>query len=87
MIVKSQTSTSCEGAAILWTAQGIYMSRCSIHEATLTGESAEIVTSRFNGLFWTAFQFNAAIGLTISSIVFQTASNLKSTINYLFLGG
>ncbi len=44
------------GAALLWTGQGIYMSRCSIRESMETGESVEIVTSRFNSLFWSAFQ-------------------------------
>ena len=74
------------GAAILWTAQGIYMSRCSIREAAATGESAELVTSRFNSVFWSAFQFNAAIGLITSSVVFTLVPDIKTAVNYLFLG-
>jgi hypothetical protein len=59
------------GAAVLWTAQGIYMSRCAIREAAETGEPVDAVTSRLNGLFFTAFQFNGAVGLVISSIILQ----------------
>ena len=55
------------GAAVLWTGQGMYLSRCAIREAATPaakarGEGVEDITSRFNSLFWTAFQFNAAIG-------------------------
>lgn len=74
------------GAAILWTGQGIHLSRCAIKEAALKGESSEAATSRFNGMFWTAFQFNAAVGLIASSVIFQTVSNYKTAVNYLFLG-
>ena len=65
------------GAAILWTGQGMYLSRCSINEAAATGESTEVVSSRFNGVFWTAFQFNAAVGLIASSIILQAVPNFK----------
>jgi hypothetical protein len=74
------------GAAILWTGQGMYLSRCSINEAAATGESTEVVSSRFNGVFWTAFQFNAAVGLIASSIILQAVPNFKTAVNYLFLG-
>lgn len=74
------------GAAILWTGQGIHLSRCTIKEAAQTGESTEVVSSRFNGVFWTAFQFNAAVGLIASSIIFQSVANFSKAVNYLFLG-
>jgi hypothetical protein len=73
------------GAAILWTGQGIYLSRCAIKEAAATRESSEAVTSRFNGYFWTSFQFNAAVGLLTSSIIFQAVPDFKTAVNYLFL--
>ena len=54
------------GAAVLWTSQGIYMSRCAAREAAATGEPVDAVTGRLNGLFWTAFQFNGAVGLLLA---------------------
>lgn len=70
--------------------------RAAIAQSKATGEGVEAVTSRFNGIFFTAFQarcratggapgapitpapplprppqFNGAVGLIISSIVFQ----------------
>ena len=76
------------GAAILWTGQGIYLSRCAVREAALTRESVDDVTSRFNATFWTLFQFNAAVGLVISSIVLGRAQAgdfaLASAIKYMF---
>ena len=38
------------GAAILWTAQGVYLGRCAIQHARATGENEDAVTSRFNGI-------------------------------------
>lgn len=44
------------GAAILWTGQGIFLSRMAIREAEQLHEPVEAVTSRMNALFFTAFQ-------------------------------
>jgi MFS family permease len=74
------------GAAILWTGQGVYLSRCALKEVAATGDNIDIVTSKFNGLFWTAFQFNGAVGLIISSVIFQTIPNFASAVKYMFLG-
>jgi MFS family permease len=78
------------GAGLLWTSQGIYMSRCAIREAAATGESVDLVTSRFNGTFWTMFQFNAAVGLVVSSIVLGKANDgafaLADAVKYMFAG-
>ena len=57
------------GAAVLWTGQGLYMSRCAIREAALTGETVDAVTGRLNGYFWTAFQFNGAVGALIAGVL------------------
>ena len=57
------------GAGVLWTGQGIYMSRCAIREAAATGEPVDTVTGRLNALFWTAFQFNGAVGCIVSSVL------------------
>lgn len=45
------------------------MSRCAVREAAATGEPVDVVTGRLNSLFWTAFQFNGAVGLIISSVL------------------
>ena len=72
------------GAAILWTGQGIYMSRCAIREATLTGESVDSVTGRLNGYFWTAFQFNGAVGTLIAGVL-RTVSLGRQNLRFAFL--
>lgn len=56
-------------AAVLWTAQGIYVGRCALRHARATGEKEGDVTSRFNGIFFTAFQFNGCIGTLIASSI------------------
>ena len=74
------------GAGLLWTGQGIYLSRCAVREAALKGEPVDIVTSRMNGIFWPLFQFNAAIGLTLASVVLGFAKGNVTTIKLMFAG-
>lgn len=74
------------GAALLWSAQGISLSRCAIQEAAQTGESMDLVTARFNGIFWTTFQFNGAVGLTVGATIISLASDYSKALTYLFLG-
>ena len=59
------------GAAVLWTSQGIYLSRCASREAASTGEKVDDVLGRLNGMFWAVFQFNGALGLAIVGVIFQ----------------
>lgn len=79
------------GAGLLWTSQGIYLSRCAIREAKSTGVSVDLVTSKMNGVFWTMFQFNAAVGLVISSVILgmvkDGAFSLEDAVKYMFTGG
>lgn len=58
------------GAAVLWTSQGMYMSRSAAREAAATGEKVDDVTSRLNGLFFAMFQFNGALGLGVVGLIF-----------------
>jgi len=78
------------GAGLLWTSQGIYLSRCAVREATATKQPVDTITSRFNGMFWTLFQSNAAVGLIVSSIILGEANNgkfsLKTAVTYMFIG-
>lgn len=78
------------GAGLLWTSQGIYLSRCAVREAALTKQSVDTITSRFNGTFWTLFQSNAAVGLIVSSIILGEANNgkfsLQTAVTYMFIG-
>jgi MFS family permease len=74
------------GAGLLWTGQGIYLSRCAVREAALKGEPVDIVTSRMNGIFWPLFQFNAAIGLTLASVILGLANGNVTTIKLMFAG-
>jgi MFS family permease len=57
------------GAAVLWTGQGIYVSRCAVRESNATGESVDAVTGRMNGIFWSTFQFNGGLGLIIGGLL------------------
>lgn len=74
------------GAALLWISQGIEMSRAAVTESKNTGQSVETINSRFNGMFWSFFQFNGAVGLIIASTIFVLAPNYKSTVTPLFIG-
>lgn len=62
----------CAGAALLWTAQGISLSRCAIAEAKRTKEPVDIVTSRFNGYFWTFFQVGVCTHVAMLQGVHRT---------------
>ena len=57
------------GAAVLWTGQGIYVSRCAMRESAATGESNDAVSGRMNGIFWSSFQFNGGLGLIIAGVL------------------
>ena len=78
------------GAAVLWTGQGIYLSRCAVRDAAVTGDSVDVCTSKMNGTFWTLFQFNAAVGLVLSSIILGQAQSgafsLASAVTWMFIG-
>jgi len=78
------------GAGLLWTGQGIYLSRCAVREAAATGEPVDVVTSRMNGIFWPLFQFNAAIGLTLASVILGRAQAgafaLADAVKWMFAG-
>jgi hypothetical protein len=74
------------GAALLWTSQGIEMSRAAVAEAARTGQSVEAINNRFTGFFWSCFQFNGALGLLIASTVLVLAPNFKDTVAPLFIG-
>jgi hypothetical protein len=74
------------GAALLWTSQGIEMSRAAVAEAARTGQSVEAINNRFTGFFWSCFQFNGALGLLIASTVLVLAPNFKDAVAPLFIG-
>lgn len=74
------------GAALLWTSQGIALSRLAIAESHATGEAVDLVTSRYNGYFWTGFQFNGAVGLVIASTILRQVPDYQKAIVFMFLG-
>ena len=76
------------GAALIWTAQGVALSKAAVAEAERTGASVEALNSKFTGFFWTLFQFNGALGLIIASTIFVAAGEdaFKRTVTPLFLG-
>ena len=78
------------GAGLLWTGQGIYLSRCAVREAALTGEAVDAVLGRMNGTFWMLFQFNGAVGLFFASVILGRAQagafSLADAIKFMFMG-
>ena len=77
------------GAGVLWTSQGIYMSRCAAREAAATGDKVDDVTARLNGMFWAVFQTNGAAGLVLAALLktvrARRAVERTPSIIYLFI--
>ena len=70
------------GAGVLWTSWGIYMSRIAAREAATTGEKVDDVSTRFNGTFSAAFQFNGAVGLMLAAVC-KTVRQQRASFNSL----
>merc|ERR1719282_1044417 len=74
-------------APILWTIQNIYVARCALKAACCSGDQesgdeATRMTSAFNGLFYTFFQFAGALGTGVSSLVLliDTGGNSRTSL-------
>jgi hypothetical protein len=104
------------GGSLIWTAQGIYVSRCAIKQAeqnqrlrawreqhesagSSSGgggggggtvdtdrETVDTIMPRYNGYFWTIFQFNGAAGLSVASTILTLAPDYRAAVKWLYLG-
>ncbi len=67
------------GAAILWTAQGVYLGRCALWDSRNSEKSRIHLCSlhlgfadtanEYNGLFFSIFQFTSCVGTTICGLI------------------
>lgn len=66
------------GAAVLWTAQGVYLTRCAErHEAAL-GLEAGSTMGHFNGIFWSIFQVSQFAGNLLVALLFAASVSTRS---------
>eukprot|EP01138_Halocafeteria_seosinensis_P008171 gb/GECG01008351.1/.p1 GENE.gb/GECG01008351.1/~~gb/GECG01008351.1/.p1 ORF type:complete len:493 (+),score=41.16 gb/GECG01008351.1/:1-1479(+) len=72
------------GGATLWAAEGVYLGRCAIYHAGVNGEKEEDVTSRFNGVFYSSFQFTGGTGMVLASLIYTNVDNQELAKTVLF---
>ena len=75
------------GAPLLWTGQGVYLSRCAQYYGIQNGISKEKSLTEFNGFFWTSYQLNGTVGLVMSSLVLTYLGEGSRTTLFYILGG
>jgi len=71
------------GAAILWTAQGVYISRCSMLHEQVGGLPSSSSLGYFNGLFWSFFQFSQFGGNLLAAILYT--NNVSTSIIFVIM--
>jgi hypothetical protein len=62
------------GAGPLWTAKCTYLTEIAGFYSLLSQETAQVVVSRFFGIFFTMFQMSQIIGNLVSSIILQPSN-------------
>lgn len=73
------------GAAILWNAQGVYLSRCSLWDSRHSNKSFADVTSEYNGLFFSIFQFTGCVGTLICGLIKAVFPNVDNKVLFTIL--
>jgi len=66
------------GAAIIWTAQGAYVTNSAMCFARMTGRPPRSSVGMFNGIFFGIFQLSMLIGNIISSLVLSSGDSSSS---------
>ena len=57
------------GAAILWTAQGVYLGRCALWDSRSSTKSFGDTANEYNGIFFSIFQFTGCLGATVCGVI------------------
>jgi len=79
-------------APVLWSAQGVYVSRCALRavQSSDHGHDDEAVTrtmSAFNGIFFSIYQFSGVVGTSTSSaVLLEDEGRASRTLLFLVLG-
>ena len=69
------------GAAVLWTAEGAYLTACALHHARLSGmEDRTAAIGHFNGIFFGLFQINQLIGNLMASFLVKEKDDGPQTL-------
>mmetsp|Transcript_98316 Transcript_98316/g.234002 ORF Transcript_98316/g.234002 Transcript_98316/m.234002 type:complete len:450 (-) Transcript_98316:94-1443(-) len=71
-------------APLLWTSQNTYLSRCALHAAALSQEAAGIVTTRYNSLFFSIYQFAGMFGNILASVILVAFGTIPMAKDILF---
>ena len=78
------------GAAILWTAQGVYLGRCALWDSRSSTKSVHwtmcshvgfgATANEYNGVFFSIFQFTGCVGATVCGVIrlFSTGTDTVS---------
>jgi len=73
------------GAGPIWICQNDLVGRCAFHGARDIGEQTAMVTSKFNGLFFSIYQFSGFTGNVLSTVILLLLGSSKTGKTYLFL--
>eukprot|EP00164_Ancoracysta_twista_P005353 GFYU01007322.1.p1 GENE.GFYU01007322.1~~GFYU01007322.1.p1 ORF type:complete len:437 (+),score=106.17 GFYU01007322.1:55-1365(+) len=65
------------GAAILWTGQGVYTTRCAVAYAHQRNEEKGSAMGYFNGLFFSLFQCNGMVGNIMAGAILGSGGDVK----------
>lgn len=66
------------GAALLWTAQGVYITRCAEFHEAVRGLPAGSTMGRFNGIFWSIFQVSQFAGNLLVAVLFAEGVSTRA---------
>jgi len=75
------------GAAVLWAAQGAYLTATGVNYAKDRGEEVRSAMGFFNGIFWAIFQCTQVIGNLLGAFVLSSAGESSThLLFYIFVG-